>query len=200
VRPGDTLRARYTVQEKRDLASRPDVGVSKVLVELSNQKNETVANWTTNQLSRRRQPGPAPASPGPKREHKAIPSVWDEPGTASPLRPDFFFDDRQIGELTDMGTHTFGKDEMIAFAREFDPQPFHLDEAAAKASLFGALCASGWHTAAYRASESTITLARRAPASQPMAPRRAFAISPGTSPRSSATLWSIAAASPRRSI
>jgi len=48
-----------------------------------------------------------------------------------------------------MGAHTFGKDEMIAFARQFDPQPFHLDEVAAKASLFGALCASGWHTAAY---------------------------------------------------
>ena len=75
--------------------------------------------------------------------------MWDEPGAASPLRPDLFFEDRQIGELTDMGTHTFGKDEIIAFAREFDPQPFHLDEAAAKASLFGALCASGWHTAAH---------------------------------------------------
>jgi acyl dehydratase len=149
VRPGDTLRARYTVQEKRDLASRPDVGLSKVLVELSNQKDETVANWITNQLSRRRHPGPVPASPGPKRERKTIASVWDEPGTASTLRPDFFFDDRQIGELTDMGTHTFSKDEIIAFAREYDPQPFHLDEAAAKASLFGALCASGWHTAAY---------------------------------------------------
>ena len=47
VRPGDTLRARYTVQEKRDLSSRPDVGLSKVLVELSNQKDETVANWVT---------------------------------------------------------------------------------------------------------------------------------------------------------
>jgi acyl dehydratase len=36
----------------------------------------------------------------------------------------------------------------VAFAREFDPQPFHLDDAAAKASLFGALSASGWHTTA----------------------------------------------------
>ena len=57
-------------------------------------------------------------------------------------------EDRRIGELTDMGTHTFGKDEMIAFAREFDPQPFHLDAAAAKESFFGGLVASGWHTAA----------------------------------------------------
>ena len=59
-----------------------------------------------------------------------------------------FFEDRQIGEISDFGRHTFNRDEIIAFAREYDPQPFHLDEAAAKASLFGALCASGWHTAA----------------------------------------------------
>ena len=39
------------------------------------------------------------------------------------------------------------KDEILAFAREFDPQPFHLDEEAAKRSLLGGLCASGWHTA-----------------------------------------------------
>jgi acyl dehydratase len=149
VRPGDVLSCRYTVEEKRDLASRPDVGVSKVLVELLSQKGETMANWRTNQLTRRRNPGRAPVDTGAKRERKAIASVWDLPGVASPLRPDYFFDDRQIGELTDMGTHTFGKDEIIAFAREFDPQPFHLDEAAAKASLFGALCASGWHTAAH---------------------------------------------------
>jgi acyl dehydratase len=149
VRPGDVISCRYIVEEKRDLASRPDVGMSKVLVEMSNQKGETAANWRSNQFVRRRHPGPPPSSPAPKRERKAIASVWDEPGTASPLRPDFFFEDRQIGELTDMGMHTFGKDEIIAFAREYDPQPFHLDEEAAKASLFGALCASGWHTTAY---------------------------------------------------
>jgi acyl dehydratase len=149
VRPGDVINCRYIVEEKRDLASRPEVGVSKVLVEMLNQKGETAANWRTNQFTRRRHPGPAPSGTAPKRERKEVASVWDLPGTASPLRPDFFFDDRQIGELTDMGNHTFGKDEIIAFAREYDPQPFHIDEAAAEASLFGGLCASGWHTAAY---------------------------------------------------
>ena len=150
VRPGDVLSCHYTVLEKRDLASRPDVGISKVLVELLNQKGETVANWRSNQLTRRRHPGPAPSATGAKRERKAIVSHWDEPGpVASRLRPDLYFEDRQIGELTDMGSHTFGKDEIVAFAREFDPQPFHLDETAAKASLFGALSASGWNTAVY---------------------------------------------------
>ena len=92
VRPGDELRARYTVQEKRDLASRPDVGMSKVLVELFNQKGETVANW-------RHQPAlaPPPSRPGagrasgPKRERKPIASLWDEPGAASQLRAPISF-------------------------------------------------------------------------------------------------------------
>jgi acyl dehydratase len=149
VRPGDTVTCRYTVLEKRDLASRPDVGISKVLVELLNQKGEIAANWRTNQLVRRRNPGPAPDAAAPKKPRESIASLWDAPGTASPTRADLFFEDRQVGELTDLGSHTFGKDEIIAFAREFDPQPFHLDETAAKASLFGGLCASGWHTAAY---------------------------------------------------
>jgi acyl dehydratase len=43
---------------------------------------------------------------------------------------------------------TLSKDEMIAFAREFDPQPFHTDEAAAKETIYGGLIASGWHTTA----------------------------------------------------
>jgi acyl dehydratase len=132
------------------LASRPDVGSSKVQVELVNQKDERVATWLTNQFTRRRHPGAPPNSSGPKRERKPIASLWsDADAPVSTLRPDLFFEDRQIGELTDLGTHTFGRDEIIAFARAFDPQPFHLDEAAAKASLFGGLSASGWHSAAY---------------------------------------------------
>ncbi len=150
VRPGDTLGARYTVQEKRDLGSRPDVGVSKVLVEAFNQKGETVATWVTNQLTRRRHPGPAPSGAAPTRARRQMPDLWDGPAVPEGTpRPDLYFEDREIGETLELGSHTFGKDDIIAFAREYDPQPFHLDEAAAKASLFGALCASGWHTAAY---------------------------------------------------
>ena len=46
----------------------------------------------------------------------------------------------------DVGAHTFTADEIIEFAREFDPQAFHLSEEGAAASHFGRLCASGWHT------------------------------------------------------
>jgi acyl dehydratase len=59
-----------------------------------------------------------------------------------------YFEDLRVGDRADIGSHTFTADEIKAFAREFDPQPFHLDEEAAKRSHFGALVASGWHTAA----------------------------------------------------
>jgi acyl dehydratase len=149
VRPGDVLSARYLAQEKRILASRPGVGIAKVLVELVDDRSELVAFWRTNQLTRVRNPGPPPAAPVPKREKQPIASLWDLPGPPAGLPPpDVYFEDRQIGEMAEFGSPTFGRDEMIAFAREYDPQPFHLDEAAAKASLFGSLSASGWYTAA----------------------------------------------------
>jgi acyl dehydratase len=58
-----------------------------------------------------------------------------------------FFEDIAVGDRAEIGRHTFTAEEIKAFATRFDPQPFHLDEAAAAHSLFGALCASGWHTA-----------------------------------------------------
>ena len=59
-----------------------------------------------------------------------------------------FFEDIAIGERAELGRHTFAADEIKSFAARFDPQAFHLDEAEAARSHFGALCASGWHTAA----------------------------------------------------
>ncbi|MGE0700964.1 MAG: MaoC family dehydratase [Hyphomicrobiaceae bacterium] len=59
-----------------------------------------------------------------------------------------WFEDLELGRVTELGTHTFQADDIKAFAAKYDPQPFHLDEAAAERSLFGALCASGWQTAA----------------------------------------------------
>lgn len=58
-----------------------------------------------------------------------------------------YFDDIEIGAVAELGTYHFEREAILAFARRFDPQPFHLDEEAARASVFGALCASGWHTA-----------------------------------------------------
>ncbi|MCX6464049.1 MAG: MaoC family dehydratase [Pseudonocardiales bacterium] len=57
------------------------------------------------------------------------------------------FEDFTPGRVFDLGSTVVDRDEMVAFARRFDPQPFHVDEDAAAASLFGGLAASGWFTA-----------------------------------------------------
>jgi acyl dehydratase len=59
-----------------------------------------------------------------------------------------YWEDFQPGDALETGSHTFSEDEIIAFARQFDPQPFHIDPAAARNSSFGGLIASGWHTCA----------------------------------------------------
>jgi acyl dehydratase len=62
--------------------------------------------------------------------------------------PRFAFEDFTGGRVFDLGTTTVDGDEMVAFARRFDPQPFHLDAEAAKTNpVLGRLCASGWFTA-----------------------------------------------------
>jgi acyl dehydratase len=59
-----------------------------------------------------------------------------------------FLEDLQVGQRHTTGSFVIEEDKMKAFAAEFDPQPFHLDEAAARASRFEGLAASGWYTAA----------------------------------------------------
>jgi acyl dehydratase len=58
----------------------------------------------------------------------------------------WYFEDFEPGQDIDLGTRTVTEDEIVAFARAFDPQPFHLDRGAAEASIFGGVIASGWHT------------------------------------------------------
>src|SRR5260370_18366975 len=56
-----------------------------------------------------------------------------------------FFEDMEIGARNEVGSFTFTAEQIKKFARQFDPQAFHLDEEAGKKSLFGGLAASGWH-------------------------------------------------------
>jgi acyl dehydratase len=58
-----------------------------------------------------------------------------------------YLEDFAVGQVMEFPPRTVSEDEIIAFARDYDPQPFHLDKEAARQSLFGGLCASGWHTA-----------------------------------------------------
>ena len=58
-----------------------------------------------------------------------------------------YFEDIQVGDCNELGSHHFSADEIKTFAQRFDPQRFHVDEAEAERTHFGKLCASGWHTA-----------------------------------------------------
>jgi acyl dehydratase len=57
-----------------------------------------------------------------------------------------FFDDLRVGEVRELGSHVFTKDEIMEFANQWDPHLWHVDEEAAEASFFGGLVASGVHT------------------------------------------------------
>jgi acyl dehydratase len=57
-----------------------------------------------------------------------------------------YWEDFKVGETVEMGSHRFTAQEIIEFGRQFDPQPFHIDPEAARASFYGELIASGWHT------------------------------------------------------
>ena len=59
-----------------------------------------------------------------------------------------YLEDFAVGQVFKSGRKRVDKDEIFAFAKAYDPQPFHLDEAAARRSPFAGLAASGWHTAA----------------------------------------------------
>jgi acyl dehydratase len=58
----------------------------------------------------------------------------------------WYFEDFQVGHTIDAGSRTLTEEEIISFATQFDPQPFHVDKAAAEKSYFGGLIASGWQT------------------------------------------------------
>jgi acyl dehydratase len=60
--------------------------------------------------------------------------------------PTRYFEDFKVGDVVESAARTITREEILAFAREFDPQPFHTDEAAARETMYGGLIASGWHS------------------------------------------------------
>jgi len=79
---------------------------------------------------------------GVKPAYGATPAKVENPGKA------FSLDDLHVGQKFSSGTYHMEEDRIKSFAAEFDPQPFHLDDAAARHTVFRGLAASGWHTAA----------------------------------------------------
>lgn len=60
----------------------------------------------------------------------------------------YYWEDLYAGKVIELGQRVVSREEIIEFAKQYDPQPFHTDEAAAKQSIYGGLIASGWHTCA----------------------------------------------------
>lgn len=60
----------------------------------------------------------------------------------------YHWEDLPVGKVLEFGGMTVSRDEIVAFGRQFDPQPFHVDEGAAGRTMYGGLIASGWHTCA----------------------------------------------------
>lgn len=150
VLPGDVLSARRSVVETKESRSRPEMGLVKFRFELVNQHNEPVLEQTNWIMFGRKGSGFAL----PEGDWLAHPPRYGQPAALSPLvlpagetQPARFFEEIEIGESHELGSFVFTTDEIVAFARAFDPQPFHMDDAAARGSSFGRLAASGWHTA-----------------------------------------------------
>ncbi|ACL57766.1 MaoC family dehydratase [Methylobacterium nodulans] len=143
VRPGDTLSSRLTVRESRPSVSKPDRGFVRLRLDLANGAGETVMIQDCWVMFGRR--GAAPLPPRAVPPAPDAPADAADPLTAFPAGP---VETLEVGATYDLGSYRFAREEILRFARAFDPQPFHLDEAAARASHFGGLCASGWHTAA----------------------------------------------------
>lgn len=61
-------------------------------------------------------------------------------------QPTWYFEDFEVGKTIEVGKCTVTEEEIIEFATRFDPQPFHIDKAAAAKSIYGGIIASGWHT------------------------------------------------------
>ncbi|MDP8918560.1 MAG: MaoC family dehydratase [Pseudomonadota bacterium] len=148
VRPGDTLRSRMTVLDSRLSKSRPTLGLVRFHFDMLNQADETVLTQTNWVMFATKD-----AKPFTGEGLGAIAvATGDLPDSTPqreipPISVNPYFEDLIIGETEELGSYTFTADDIIGFARQFDPQRFHVDAEAAKNSLFGALCASGWHTA-----------------------------------------------------
>jgi len=145
VRPGDTLRSRMTVLDNRVSKSRPSIGLVRFQFDMLNQADETVMvqrNWIMFGL---RETGLAVNGSRSLPAGGAAPDPID---TRPAISANPYLEDLVVGQTDVLGAYTYTADDIVRFARAYDPQRFHVDPVAAKASLFGDLCASGWQTAA----------------------------------------------------
>ncbi|HWG03548.1 MAG TPA: MaoC/PaaZ C-terminal domain-containing protein [Beijerinckiaceae bacterium] len=149
VRPGDVLRVRAETLGTRVSKSRPEMGLVLAEMHVLNQTDETVMVQRNFVMLGRRDASAVPVyAPETHAEAPTQPSA--EAAAPAEKSSDAYgwYESVAIGDTLALGACHFRREDMLRFARAYDPQPFHLDDAAAKASHFGALAASGWHTGA----------------------------------------------------
>lgn len=155
VLPGDTLRVSLTITGLRDSSTKPGLGFVTAMLAVENGRDETVMTQRFTFMLARRGAQPLPPRPVTIGEPQPLP----EPDDAEPIR---YLRDLEVGTTRDLGPYSFDAASIIAFAKAYDPQSFHLDDAAARRTHFGGLCASGWHTAAAYMNRLLTTRARDA--------------------------------------
>ena len=128
VRPGDTLRLRSTVIEAAPSAKQPNRGTVLYRWETLNQNGEVALLMMGRPMFLRRT------------------SAWPRE-TESNVNHKYYWEDFYLGQVLESGGYSLSDEEMIEFARKYDPQPFHIDSEKAKQTVFGGLIASGWQTA-----------------------------------------------------
>lgn len=163
VRPGDTLTVRWDVIDKRASRSRPEMGLVKIGLVLLNQHGEIACEQLFWMMAGRRdlvlaasvEESSKPTGPGAPagKSGAALRDPAEAEKQAALIDPKLapalpYFDDLVVGETNEIGSYHFTAENIIRFAKAFDPQPFHVDPEAAAKSHFGGLCASGWHTGA----------------------------------------------------
>jgi len=153
VVPEVGLRARIHVGDKRVSKSRPEMGLVNLFVEVLNEAGVTVMTQRNVLLMGLRgalqKPIERPQDVGAQTQDGL--SLQHSAPQERPLRPwpkTQYLEDLPVGQEILLGKEHFTAQSIIAFATAYDPQPFHLDEAAARQSHFGGLAASGWQTGA----------------------------------------------------
>ncbi len=146
VLPGDVLRCRVEVTESKASKNRPEIGLARFHTQMLNGRDEVVMtqlNWIM--IGRRDAPWPPAPGGGPNVSAATVPPP---PQTREEdlAIPSPYLEDLEVGSTVELGSVTFTPEAIVRFAKVYDPQAFHVDPEGARRSLFGGLCASGWHT------------------------------------------------------
>jgi acyl dehydratase len=157
---GDKVHGRVHVLGKRRSATRPDMGLITVVIDITNQDDALLMRQMNIVLfgcrsAHRGNEDTAQDNKAfgqfPPTQHidKNILPLDNNEKETRPLSAGIYpatQNDLRVGVTYRLGSHHFDRDSMIAFSQKFDPQPFHLNDEAAAKTHFGALAASGWHT------------------------------------------------------